>query len=155
MGGVLVSEDEIVVCEECGAELPWTQSCDELLMQVSQWEQTDFPTRGAEHHLLVICWQLQHPSRFSTESLAWARESLRRAMIDGASLEELRAEPEPAPPARSMPAPPPKYIRDGDVLRMQRRLGTLADVVTEGLEALPGSIRRWASVVLEQVGPQD
>ena len=28
------------------------------------------------HHLLVLCFHLQHPSRYSPEALAWGRETL-------------------------------------------------------------------------------
>jgi len=150
--------DQPSTCPECGGLLPEGATCDDLLVLVSQWEQDDFVVRGADHHLLVLCWQLQHPARFTDASLEWARRGLTAVIREGASADDLRSEA-PASSGGAPTAPPPLRAqdvrRDGNVIHLGQRPSTLPDVVAEGPDALPGSIRSWAAAVLERLEQGD
>jgi len=54
------------------------------------WE-AEYPAAGAEvHHLIVLCYHLQHPSLYSPEGLEEARRLLVEFVEDGASPGEVR-----------------------------------------------------------------
>ncbi|APV45250.1 hypothetical protein Dform_01935 [Dehalogenimonas formicexedens] len=56
-----------VVCHECGAELPAGLSCETYFHRALAWDFEDPAGAGAVHHLTVLCYFLQHPSRYSPE----------------------------------------------------------------------------------------
>ena len=53
------------------------------------WE-AERPELGVVHHLLVLCFHLQHPSRYSPEALAWAREALVDFLERGVTPRDIR-----------------------------------------------------------------
>lgn len=49
-------------CAECGAAWTNGQTCEDHFHQMLFWE-AENPRAGAEvHHLMVLCYHLQHPS---------------------------------------------------------------------------------------------
>ncbi len=135
-------------CPECGAALDPGVSCDDLLVKVGLWEQDAPGVKDTQHHLLVLCWEIQHPRRFSDQALAWACESVRRAVTEGLSTEELRD--------RSLEGQTPtdrvwKVMGGGGVAVQRKWPVTLADVADEGYAGLPESIQRWAESVLGEL----
>lgn len=62
-------------CPECGAEVADGQTCRDYFNEMLYWENED-PARGIVHHLMVLCYYLQHPSLYSAEGLAVGRELL-------------------------------------------------------------------------------
>lgn len=136
------------VCPECGANLAEDQLCDELFHQVLAWEQYDLEGNGRYHHLLVMSWELQHPSRFSDETLAWARESLRRAAREGVPATQLRREVAAWAPQDRRTF---KITREDGEIVAREWSRTLSDVVAEGLEGMPESVLRWAETILDDL----
>jgi hypothetical protein len=73
------------VCPECGAS-----GCREKFETMLALEFENPEVFGAVHHVTVICYNLQHPSAFSDEALAWMRSTLRALVEEGLSPAELR-----------------------------------------------------------------
>ncbi len=59
-------------CPDCGALLQPGESCRAYFDQMLYWE-TEEPSRWAVHHLMVLCYHLQHPHLYSPETLAGAQ----------------------------------------------------------------------------------
>ena len=56
-------------CPECGAAWKAEESCETYFHQMLFWE-AEHPAYGAEvHHLLVLCYYLQHPSLYSPDRI--------------------------------------------------------------------------------------
>src|SRR5687767_12044138 len=64
------------ICPECGSAWSGGQTCQDYFHQMLYWEAEDMETRGVVHHLMVLCYHLQHPSRYSPEGLAHSRALL-------------------------------------------------------------------------------
>ena len=57
------------LCSECGETLADGRTCADDFHQLLFWE-NERPELGEVHHLLVLCYHLQHPSLYSAEGLA-------------------------------------------------------------------------------------
>lgn len=77
------------ICPECGAVLPTGQSCQGLFDQMLFWE-WEHPPLGEVHHLMVLCFHLQHPHLYSPEGLAHARRLLDQFGVQGLAPAEVR-----------------------------------------------------------------
>lgn len=60
-------------CSECGGIRREGNTCQDDFYQMLYWENEN-PANGEVHHLMVLCYHLQHPSLYSPEGL---RESIR------------------------------------------------------------------------------
>lgn len=58
-------------CPECGVMWQEGQACQDHFYQMLAWEQEN-PSNWAVHHLMVLCYHLQHPSLYSPEGLRGA-----------------------------------------------------------------------------------
>jgi len=76
-------------CPECGA--PWQDSrtCQDDFHQMLYWE-NEVPENGEVHHLMVLCYHLQHPSLYSPEGLEYAKDLLDDFIAKGLSPQEVR-----------------------------------------------------------------
>lgn len=80
--------DSVQRCPECGAI--WDgKTCQDDFGQMLSWE-AENPGLGEVHHLMVLCYYLQHPSLYSPEGLTGARELLTEFMERGISPSEAR-----------------------------------------------------------------
>ena len=81
--------DQPITCPECGA--PWQdgQTCDDDFYQMLYWE-NEYPGYGIVHNLLVLCFYMQHPSRYSTEGLEGGKALLAEFVANGATPQEMR-----------------------------------------------------------------
>jgi len=137
----------IDICSECGARLTTEQTCRDHFHQMLFWESED-PTCWAVHHLIVLCYHLQHPSLYSTEGLATARGLLTDFIERGLSPEEVR---------RKNSGPVASGARDWTITARPGNQGaydrpirwtmTAADVVAAGAEAYVESVGAWARAV--------
>lgn len=139
---------DVGTCPECGARLEPGQTCDDLFGQVLAWEHEGAPETYACHHLLAMCWEAQHPSRFSEEALAWVRTSLRRVLVEDVTAQRLLAE---SRDAFAQSHRTWRVTRHGVEPVLHQWSHTIADVVAEGFDALPHSIRRWAEATLAEL----
>jgi hypothetical protein len=133
------------ICPECGARLAPGQTCDDLFGRLLAWEHLGGPKTYIHHHLLVMSWEAQHPSRFSDEARAWVRTSLRRAVCEGVTAQRLLAESRDAFQQNRRTW---KVTRSGVEPVLRCWSCTVADVVDEGLEEMPHSVIRWAQATL-------
>jgi hypothetical protein len=82
--------EALATCPECGAAWDAGQTCETYFHQMLFWE-AEHPGYGAEvHHLMVLCYHLQHPSLYSPEGLKEARHLLVEFVEHGASPAEVR-----------------------------------------------------------------
>lgn len=76
-------------CPDCGGLWADGSTCRDYFHQMLFWENED-PARGEVHHLMVLCYHLQHPGLYSAEGLAVARGLLGDFVEGGISPQEAR-----------------------------------------------------------------
>lgn len=76
-------------CPECGAPWPEGHTCQDDFHQLLAWEYED-PRLGEVHHLMVLCYHLQHPSLYSPEGLRDGQQLLVQFVDMGVSPAEIR-----------------------------------------------------------------
>lgn len=136
-------------CPDCRAAWTTDLTCTEYFHQMLFWE-AEFPPLGEVHHLMVLCYHLQHPALYSPEGLQVARGLLEDFVGRGLSPAEVRQRHRDAvdsgkrgfkitarPGARgAYPQPVPWTM-------------TAADVVAGGTEGYIENVRAWARSVYE------
>jgi hypothetical protein len=76
-------------CPDCGAVLPVGETCEQAFHQMLFWEAED-PPRGEVHHLMVLCYHLQHPGLYSPDGLREAIRLLAAFVEDGLNPQDVR-----------------------------------------------------------------
>ena len=135
-------------CPECGAAWADGRTCADDFHQLLFWE-NERPELGEVHHLMVLCYHLQHPSLYSAEGLAHARRLLADFVAGGLSPAEVRQRQRAAvdsgqrgwsvtarPGNRGGYDRPPAWE-----LRVQ-------DVIASGPNQYLKSVRLWASAIM-------
>lgn len=134
-------------CPECGALWTDNLTCRDAFHQMLYWENED-PARGAVHHLMVLCYHLQHPSLYSAEGLAHARELLTDFVVRGlepaAVRHRNRGRVASGNRAWAISARPGNH---GAYEQPPGWTMTAIDVVAAGAEAYCESTRAWADSV--------
>jgi hypothetical protein len=140
------------VCSECGARLAPGAACEEYFHQMLFWE-NEHSENGEVHHLAVLCYYLQHPSRYSPEGLAYASQLLAEFVENGAQPQDVRRE------RRDQVA---SGRRDWKVTARPGAVGayahaprwtlTAADVIAAGSEHYRDSVRAWAASMHQAIG---
>jgi len=69
-------------CPECGALWPEGQTCQDAFHQMLFWE-AETPALGEVHHLVVLCYHLQHPSLYSPDGLREGQRLLAMFLDEG------------------------------------------------------------------------
>jgi Family of unknown function (DUF5946) len=59
-------------CPECQAALSGDRTCQDNFYQMGFWELENPAVYGIHHHLMVLCFHLQHPSLYSQQGLRGA-----------------------------------------------------------------------------------
>ena len=135
-------------CPECGAVWANEQTCEDHFHQMLFWE-AENPAYAAEvHHLMVLCYYLQHPSLYSPDGLKEARRLLVEFVERGASPGEVRQRNQ---------ARVDSSRRDWKIKATATSHGsydravawpmTAADVVTAGAEQYCDKVRAWAGTI--------
>ena len=75
-------------CPECGAAGTTGQTCTEYFHTMGAWE-LDHQIFDV-HHMMVICYHLQHPSLYSPEALQGAKHMLVEFLENGVSPQAMR-----------------------------------------------------------------
>lgn len=81
--------ESLHICPECGAVWQDDLTCQEYFYQMLFWE-AENPSLGEVHHLMVLCYHLQHPSLYSQEGLEYAKHLLSDFVEAGLSPQEIR-----------------------------------------------------------------
>jgi hypothetical protein len=82
-------EVEAKYCPECGAKWEDGTTCQDDFHQMLFWE-AEKPSLGVVHHLMVLCYHLQHPSLYSADGLENAKTLLIDFVVRGLSTERVR-----------------------------------------------------------------
>ncbi|MEO6458030.1 MAG: DUF5946 family protein [Chloroflexia bacterium] len=77
------------VCPECGVAWHGGKTCQDDFHQMLYWE-AENPSLWEVHHLMVLCYHLQHPTLYSPDGLAWAKETLVEFVEHEVTTEEVR-----------------------------------------------------------------
>jgi hypothetical protein len=134
-------------CPECGAPQVNGLTCADHFHQLLGWE-LEYLLFDL-HHLMVLCYHLQHPSLYSPETLTAAMGMLRDFVEQGISPQAMRERIQGRvdsgvrqhrikgiPDAHGAYAHPVTWAL------------TVADVVAAGLDAYYASVQAWAESVL-------
>jgi hypothetical protein len=135
-------------CPECGAVWEDGRTCQDYFHQLLYWENED-PARGEVHHLMVLCYHLQHPSLYSAAGLRYARQLL-ADFVAGLSPEEARRRNRDA--VNSGRRDWSIIARPDDQGAYERPIAwmmTVGDVVRGGISNYSVTIHRWARSIAE------
>jgi Family of unknown function (DUF5946) len=139
-------------CPECGAAWDKEKTCQDHFHQMLFWE-AENPNYGLEvHHIMVLCYHLQHPSLYSSEGLYGAIHLLTGFLEGGVTTEEARRRHRATldsgkrtwkikgtPASHGVYDPP-----------MQWKM-TAATVIAGGVDNYCDSVRTWARSVYEEL----
>jgi hypothetical protein len=135
-------------CPECGA--PWrdNQTCQDAFHQMLFWENEN-PAYGEVHHLLVLCYHLQHPSLYSPDGLAGARRLLADFLEQNLPPAETRRRnrQQVSSSQRQWKITARPGLHGAYTRPPQWRL-TAAAVVAGGAENYCDNVRQWAASIL-------
>ncbi|MBZ0308548.1 MAG: DUF5946 family protein [Anaerolineae bacterium] len=140
----------MVACPECGAE----RTCQEDFHQMLFWE-AEQPALGAVHHLMVLCYHLQHPSLYSTDGLEAAKKLLVEFLENGLSPEQVRKQyaSQVDSGQRTWKIKATLQAHGAYDTRMEWTM-TAGEVVTGGAEHYVENVRAWARSVLDVLKAQ-
>ena len=137
-------------CSECGTAWTNGQTCEDYFHQLLFWE-AEYPAYGAEvHHLMVLCYYLQHPSLYSPAGLNGARRLLVEFVDHGASPAEVRqrnrARVDSSQRNWKITGTPASHGSYDPPIRWRM---TAADVVAGGSGNYCNNVRAWARSINE------
>lgn len=140
----------MVACPECGAE----RTCQEDFHQMLFWE-AEQPALGEVHHLMVLCYHLQHPSLYAPEGLNAAKKLLVEFLENGLTPEQVRKQyaSQVDSGQRHWKIKASSQAHGAYDTRMAWTM-TAGDVVAGGAENYLQNVRAWARSVLESLKAQ-
>jgi hypothetical protein len=139
----------IQLCPECQADWLDGHTCEEDFHQMLFWE-SENRANWVVHHLMVLCYHLQHPSLYSPEGLTYSHQLLVDFVEKGISPGEVR---------QNRKADVASGNRNWKITARPNHHGaydrsiqwpmTARDVVACGAEHYIESVRVWADSVYE------
>lgn len=137
------------ICPDCGARHSDGASCQDDFHQMLFWEAEE-PARGVVHHLMVLCYHLQHPHLYSPDGLRASLGLLVRFVAEGATTEQVRAESrERVDSGKRDWKVTARAGHQGEYRSTPAWPMTAADVAARGPDAYCDSVRAWAQSVYE------
>ncbi|MCC6904431.1 MAG: hypothetical protein IT326_01215 [Anaerolineae bacterium] len=139
----------VSICPACGAVWPAGAACREAFHQMLYWE-AERPELGAVHHLMVLCFHLQHPALYSPEGLEEAKRLLIAFVRAGASPEAVRRDA-----ARAVDSGRRSYSitarpdAEGRYARPAAWQMTTADVIAGGIGQYTTQVEAWARAICD------
>ena len=131
-------------CPECGALWHEGKTCQDGFHQMLAWE-AENPGLGEVHHLMVLCYHLQHPTLYSPEGVAEARRLLVEFVVHGRTPGEIRkrnrARLDSSQRNWKIKGTPASYGTYDPPIRWTM---TAADVIAGGADSYCGNVRAWA-----------
>lgn len=134
-------------CPACGADWTNAPTCEEHFHQMLFWE-AEFPQHGEVHHLMVLCYHLQHPHLYSPDGVKEACRLLAEFVEQGASPVKVR---------QANRAQVDSSRRKWKIAAIADMHGsydppivwpmTAADVIASGVDRYCDSVRAWAQVI--------
>jgi hypothetical protein len=139
--------ETIETCPECGAVWQNGKTCQDDFYQMLVWEHEN-PGYGVVHHLMVLCYHLQHPSLYSPQGLSGAIRLLGDFLENGVTPEQVRKRDRATvnshertwkikgtPASHGVYDPPVQWTM------------TAANVTANGVDNYCDSVRAWARSV--------
>jgi hypothetical protein len=137
-------------CPACGADWTDGQTCTDHFHLMSAWELDN--QLYDVHHLMVLCYHLQHPGLYSPEGLTLAKKLLMEFLEDGIEPQGMR---------RHIGKTFDSGKRDYRIKGTPDSRGTYehpvrwemvaADVTRAGIDHYYASVRRWAESILKSL----
>jgi hypothetical protein len=136
------------MCPECGAAWSGGMTCQDVFNQMLYWEFEDLERFGKVHHLMVLCYHLQHPSLYSSQGLSGAKQLLADFVLHGATPQAVRRTQRAVldAGARTFKITGTPEISSAYTHPVPWTM-TAADVVARGKEQYVDSINEWARTV--------
>jgi hypothetical protein len=136
------------ICPACGAAWDDGRNCTDHFHQMGAWELEH--QLYDVHHLMVLCFYLQHPALYSPEGLAFAQTLLVEFVEDGVTPQAMRQRI-----GRGIDS----GVRDVKIKGTPEAHGSYArpvawsmragDVTAAGIEHYYASVRQWAASTLQ------
>jgi hypothetical protein len=145
----------IAQCSQCGASQTPGRTCRDDFDQMLYWENEN-PEYGAVHHLMVLCFHIQHPDLYSPEGLVEGKRLLADFLVAGLTTQEVRRRNRKRVDSgvRTWKIKGRDGARGAHANPVRWPL-TAADVVTRGERNYAGSVEAWAGTVLETLRETD
>jgi len=136
-------------CPECGAIWLDGNTCQDYFHQMLFWENEN-PEYGEVHHLMVLCYHLQHPGLLSPEGLHEAKNLLKEFLECDSTPRQVRISHRADVDSgkRIWKIKATESSRGSYSKPMQWGM-TAADVVAGGKENYCENARRWARSIYE------
>ena len=135
-------------CPACGADWADAPPCTEHFHQMIGWE-LDHQLYDV-HHLLVLCYYLQHPELYSPDGLAYAQKLLVDFVEGGVSPQAMRQRiggvVDSGTRAFKITGTPESHGSYAHPVRWTLRA---ADVTAAGIDHYYASVRQWAAATLQ------
>jgi hypothetical protein len=137
-------------CPECGAVWSGGPTCTDHFYLMGAWELDNH--LYAVHHMMVLCFYLQHPSLYSPEGLRDAQQLLVRFLEEGITPPQARQRFSGAVSSSTrtykIKGTPDSY---GTYHHPVQWTMTAAHVTAAGLENYYANVRAWADSVLKSL----
>ncbi len=136
-------------CTDCGAEWKDGKTCEDDFHQMLFWE-GDNPGNWAVHHLMVLCYHLQHPRLYSADGLTEGKRLLVEFVQNGVSTEEIRSRNKDRVDSgkRTWKIKVTADSKGAYANPVQWSM-TVADVIAGGIESYCDNVRKWAQSMLD------
>ena len=127
------------------------RTCEDDFHTLLGWE-TQYPGYGVVHHLLVLCYHLQHPSLYSPQGLTSAKGLLMDFLVKGKNTEQVRRENRSRLDSANRTWKVTGRERShGSFARPVAWSMTIADIARAGPEVYIANMRDWAASILRLV----
>jgi hypothetical protein len=135
-------------CPECGATWQDGKTCQDYFHQMLGWE---FENSLLDvHHLMVLCYHLQHPSLYSPEGLLEAKRLLSEFLERGSSPQDVRRrnrlKVDSSKRNWKIKGTPASH---GSYPQVAEWTMTAADIIAGGPESYYDNVRNWAKSILK------
>ena len=142
-------------CADCGAEITSEEGCSAYFHQML-YREHEYPALGVVHHLMVLCYHIQHPHLYSAEGLRGAVELLRQFVEAGKSPAQMRQQIRRQVDSGQRGY---KIKASGDSVGAHRFAVrwtmTAQDVVAGGSDHYIERVEKWARTMLDDLRTSD
>lgn len=138
------------ICPDCGALQETDEGCAAYFHQLLAWEwQYDLQ---AVHHLLVLCYHMQHPHLYSPETLTSSKHMLAQFIEGGVTPQRMRqVMRERVDSGKRTHKITGTANAHGEYAHPVTWTMTVADVVAGGYEHYYDNVRAWAKSMLDSL----
>jgi hypothetical protein len=137
-------------CPECDADWADGHSCTDYFHLMYAWELDN--QLYDVHHLMVLCYQIQHPRLYSPAGLKWAKQLLAAFVEDSVTPQEMRKRISQAADSGTrthrIKGTPESHGSFPRPIHWKMRA---CDVIRAGIDNYYASVRQWAAATLKSL----